>query len=381
MAKKLYYQNELTNEWKEGLEASIKVGKLRNHREKTTQRNDRDLALWVALDFQDMGIMSPESLQEESWLKLVNRYRNSQTRSKRKITEKSIKKRREGLIQTLEGLGMQEHLKVVRIWQPKKEDASIRYWSEDEFESMNRTAFDRIQNSSKPERGIIHLLMSTIAPRRSDAAEFKWESIDFNQRLITFKAKKNGTICTSMIQESFIPVLMEYKEEVSKSVGGDVYLFPSSRAQSSGTVKTYREHVSDKTIVSWLKDISRNSFLRDGTPVQNLSAHCYRHTLAMRYVGKGEPIQRVCTILGDTIATIETHYSERVFTAEDKMAFHRVNKNSRRESSEETSQPDFLTRDKSLLEPLTARGMDSLWWTLGDLNPRPPGCKPGALPS
>jgi len=381
MAKKLYYQNELTNEWKEGLEASIKVGKLRNHREKTTQRNDRDLALWVALDFQDMGIMSPESLQEESWLKLVNRYRNSQTRSKRKITEKSIKKRREGLIQTLEGLGMQEHLKVVRIWQPKKEDASIRYWSEDEFESMNRTAFDRIQNSSKPERGIIHLLMSTIAPRRSDAAEFKWESIDFNQRLITFKAKKNGTICTSMIQESFIPVLMEYKEEVSKSVGGDVYLFPSSRAQSSGTVKTYREHVSDKTIVSWLKDISRNSFLRDGTPVQNLSAHCYRHTLAMRYVGKGEPIQRVCTILGDTIATIETHYSERVFTAEDKKAFHRVNKNSRRESSEGTSQPDFLTRDKSLLEPITERGMDSLWWTLGDLNPRPPGCKPGALPS
>ena len=59
MAKKLYYQNELTDEWKEGLEASIKVGKLRNHREKTTQRNDRDLALWVALDFQDMGIMSP----------------------------------------------------------------------------------------------------------------------------------------------------------------------------------------------------------------------------------------------------------------------------------------------------------------------------------
>jgi len=25
--------------------------------------------------------------------------------------------------------------------------------------------------------------------------------------------------------------------------------------------------------------------------------------------------------------------------------------------------------------------MDSKWWTLGDLNPRPPGCKPGALPS
>jgi hypothetical protein len=164
MATKLYYQSELTDKWKEGLEASIKVGKLRNHREKTTQRNDRDLALWVALDFQDMGIMSPETLKEESWLKLVNRYRNAQTRSKNKITEKSIKKRREGLIQLLEGLGMQEHLKSVRIWQPKKEDTSIRYWSEDEMEAMKKSAFDIIQNSTNPERGIIHLLMTTIAP-------------------------------------------------------------------------------------------------------------------------------------------------------------------------------------------------------------------------
>ena len=26
-------------------------------------------------------------------------------------------------------------------------------------------------------------------------------------------------------------------------------------------------------------------------------------------------------------------------------------------------------------------GIRLKWWTLGDLNPRPPGCKPGALPS
>ena len=25
--------------------------------------------------------------------------------------------------------------------------------------------------------------------------------------------------------------------------------------------------------------------------------------------------------------------------------------------------------------------VEGTWWTLGDLNPRPPGCKPGALPS
>ena len=31
------------------------------------------------------------------------------------------------------------------------------------------------------------------------------------------------------------------------------------------------------------------------------------------------------------------------------------------------------SRDKSLLEILTARSIDSKWWTLGDLNPRQPG--------
>jgi hypothetical protein len=104
--------------------------------------------------------------------------------------------------------------------------------------------------------------------------------------------------------------------------------------------------------------------------------------LAMRYVSNGEPIQRICTILGDTIATIEAHYSERVFTTEDEGAFHRVNRGSRRVTAEGTSQPGFLTRDESLLGQRYARGMDSRskWWTLGDLNPRPSGCKPDDLP-
>jgi hypothetical protein len=63
------------------------------------------------------------------------------------------------------------------------------------------------------------------------------------------------------------------------------------------------------------------------------------------------------------LVTIETYYSERIFTFEDKKAFHRVNTNSRRESSKGTSRPDFLTRDKSLLGPITERIMDPLWWT------------------
>ena len=73
--RQLYFEDELTNEWKVARDATIEWGKLRNHR-KTTQRNDRKLPLWVALDFQDQGIMSPNEITREAWLDLVTRYRS-----------------------------------------------------------------------------------------------------------------------------------------------------------------------------------------------------------------------------------------------------------------------------------------------------------------
>ena len=111
--------------------------------------------------------------------------------------------------------------------------------------------------------------------------------------------------------------------------------------------------------MSWLKEISRSSSLRDGRQVRDLNVHCYRHTLAMRYRRRGEPLERVATIFGDTVATVEGSYSESVFPAEDERAFHRVNSDSRRFGSEGTSQPGFLTRDESLMDQRLSRGMDS----------------------
>jgi len=60
-----YFENELTDEWREGREAAIKVGRLRNHRSGTTERNDMKLPLWVALDFQEQGVMSPLEITED----------------------------------------------------------------------------------------------------------------------------------------------------------------------------------------------------------------------------------------------------------------------------------------------------------------------------
>ena len=98
MAKKIYFEEELNEEWKEGREAAIRFGRLRNHREKTTERNDSDVPLWVALDFQDQGVMSPGDITEDDWLHLIERYRKGRTRSGRPLMETSIKKRKEGLV-------------------------------------------------------------------------------------------------------------------------------------------------------------------------------------------------------------------------------------------------------------------------------------------
>ena len=44
--KQLYFETELNNDWKRGCDAAIKVGRLRNHRKGTTERNDKKLPLW-----------------------------------------------------------------------------------------------------------------------------------------------------------------------------------------------------------------------------------------------------------------------------------------------------------------------------------------------
>ena len=65
--RQLYFENELTDEWKAARDAAIEWGKLRNHR-KTTKRNDRKLPLWVALDFQDQNVNSSSDITRESCL-------------------------------------------------------------------------------------------------------------------------------------------------------------------------------------------------------------------------------------------------------------------------------------------------------------------------
>ena len=61
----LYFEDELTDEWKAARDAAVEWGKLKNHR-KTTRKNDRKYPLYVALDFQEQGVHSPRSSARRS---------------------------------------------------------------------------------------------------------------------------------------------------------------------------------------------------------------------------------------------------------------------------------------------------------------------------
>ena len=145
MGNKQYHEHELTEDWARARDASIHYGELRNHR-KSTKKNDRRVSLWVACDFMDMGVMSAETIQDTDWLELVERYRAGQTRSGNPLTEGSIRKRKEALVQMLKAMKLNETLAFVQMWKEKKEVKEIRYWNLEETEAMHHHALDLAQD-------------------------------------------------------------------------------------------------------------------------------------------------------------------------------------------------------------------------------------------
>ncbi len=340
-----YFENELTDEWREGREAAIKVGRLRNHRSSTTERNDMKLPLWVALDFQEQGVMSPQEITEDEWLRLVERYRHGRTRGGRALAETSIKKRREGLIQILTGLHLGAILEFVTLWRPMKQEEVISWWRDEEMEAMNQTALRVFEEGVHPERAIAHLLHYTIGPRRSDSAFFRWDCIDLRERMIRFPASKNRKRCQNRIEERFIPVFERYHEILTEFEGGRTFIFPKSRAQKSGTDKAESSCVTGKTVANWLAWIRDQTVLPDGSPISPYPSHSYRHSLAMRYLNSGSRYEDISIVLGDTVATIERHYAELVFGPASERAFARAHPKSRKEKAVGTAQPEWMTRD------------------------------------
>ena len=104
----------------------------------------------------------------------------------------------------------------------------------------------------------------------------------------------------------------------------------------------------------------------------------YRHSLAMRFLDSGATYEDVARILGDTVATIETHYSELGFTPSFRKAWETAHARSKMQTTDGTAQPEWLDRFRKVRTPNhhkvgvhASRGTDSR--LLADV----PGFEPG----
>jgi len=344
MGKKVYFSEQMNDDWRTAWDAGKQESKLRNHRG-TTSKDVTKIMLCVCLDFQDQGVPSIEAITPEHWLSLVERYRMGLTRTGNVFAEMSIKKRKQALKLMLDAMKLHSIIEFVEKWKPGEDENIIRWWTEEEMEAMNQTAMRMFDDGDWIQRAIAHFLHYTIGPRRSDSALFTWERIDLNEGMIRFPAHKNRKRCQTKIEPRLVPFFARYKEILQHYKDGDVYLFPKSRAQKSGTDKHNNPYITDASIAKWLAYVRDRTTEEGSIELRRFPCHSYRHSIAMRYLNNGCQYEDVAGVLGDTIATIEKHYSELIFTPAREEAWRKAHTFATKISSEGTVQPDFLLRE------------------------------------
>ena len=129
--------------------------------------------------------------------------------------------------------------------------------------------------------------------------------------------------------------------------------------------RAWRE-AREEAIRKWLKQV-RDSTTVNGGPVQPLSSHSYRRSLAMRYLASGSTFENIAMVLGDEIGTLEKHYAELVPNDSQRLAFEKAFRKSAWISSEGTAQPEWLKRprgsnsNRAMWSSPRTRGSDSTW--------------------
>ena len=71
----------------------------------------------------------------------------------------------------------------------------------------------------------------------------------------------------------------------------------------------------------------------------------------MRFLDSGATYEDVARILGDTVATIETHYSELGFTPSFRKAWETAHARSKMQTTDGTAQPEWLDRFRKVRTP------------------------------
>jgi len=340
MPTQLYDAEELTPEWKKARERTISYCKSKNHSENSMD-NARRISALVATNMMSLGVNDPKEMQESHFVGWIEGSREGIFRSK-PISEDTLAKRVETLRNICRAAGLDAQLSFVGNWKAKRVQKEIVYWSIEDMDAMNETAMAWMRSTDSMPMAIAHLIHYQMAPRISDTVRLRWDSIDFEKGVIRFRASKNGKMCTQYLTGPVAQELLRYRERVRGFQSGDEYLFPVSilsRRSSSNS-----PWVSVKTMRNWLKSVSRAASKRVGFEIKGLKSHCYRHTLAMRYLERDGDYRHVSMVLGDEVATIEKYYSELKPNRAQRMAFERAFAGSDHQNSTGTVQPDGLRR-------------------------------------
>ncbi len=343
MKRKADKANQLTPAWRQARDEAIQRCQAKNNSDGTLA-NARRNTVYVALEFQRLAINGPEEINQEDFVAWTRGLKEG-TLGTKQLGPMTIKKRVETLRAILQACKLSEQLDFVDLWKPDKEVKEITYWTVEELDAMDDRALLMFQDEELRPRAMAHIIHSMMAPRISDVAAFQWEYFDFQTMTIQFRAKKNKKRCFQYIQPNLVQTIQQYQSWVSQFTDGDVYLFPTRILNASGTTKHDNLHATDKTIRKWLKQV-RDSTTVDGEPVQPLSSHSYRRSLAMRYLASGSTYENIAMVLGDEIGTLEKYCAELVPNDSQRMAFEKAFKKSEWISSEGTTQPEWLKRPR-----------------------------------
>ena len=121
--------------------------------------------------------------------------------------------------------------------------------------------------------------------------------------------------------------------------------------KSQGDVGFAMQQVRLKCTISWLAKVRTEAAPLHGESIRPFASHTYRHSLAMRFLDSGATYEDVARILGDTVATIETHYSELGFTPSFRKAWETAHARSKMQTTDGTAQPEWLDRFRKVRTP------------------------------
>jgi integrase len=342
MPKQLYMLDELTPEWKNLREKTIRYCKSKNHSKNSISNAER-ISISIATNMQSMGIMQPKGISIDDFNNWIEGCREGKFRSK-ELSEDTIAKRVETIRNMCRAGSLKEQLEFIGNWKSKRVVKEKEFWAIEEMNSMDEMAHVWMLSENNKPKAIAHLILSLMAPRISDMISMRWDSIRFREGIIKFQAKKNSKICQQYLTNDIVKAIRIYWDWVSDFPGGDIYLFPASIVRNSGKKRSDAEHISDKTLRKWIKDLRKEVTAKYKIQIQDLRFHCYRHTLAARYLEKGCTYENISLILGDDVATIEKYYADLRPNKAQRMAFERAFSKPTSEDATETAQPKWMKR-------------------------------------